>query len=287
MNDSLWLAWSADPTALIGIPLAAILYARGLRSLERRRIHDGRRTASFYIGLIALFIALVSPLDALSDELFLAHMGQHMLLMFFAVPAIQIGAPVIPLMRGIPRPLRKRVAIPIFKSPFVRCALRNLFRPLIAWPLFIGLLMGWHVPAAYEAALNNEAVHLIEHFTFALGAYLWWWNVIDPAPLRASLSYLARVPFVFITIVPTFVLGAFLTFAPNAFYPHYELTAPAYGITALEDQEIGGVIMWIPGSFVVAAALLLSLYYAVRYEQQAFNSPSAQEVVGVGGGSNV
>ena len=86
MNDSLWLAWSADPTALIGIPLAAILYARGLRSLERRRIHDMRRTASFYIGLIALFIALVSPLDALSDELFLAHMGQHMLLMFFAVP---------------------------------------------------------------------------------------------------------------------------------------------------------------------------------------------------------
>ena len=268
MNDPLWLAWSADPTALIGIPLAAILYARGLRSLERRRIHDKRRTAAFYIGLIALFIALVSPLDALSDELFLAHMGQHMLLMFFAVPAIQIGAPVIPLMRGIPRPLRKRVAIPIFKSPFVRSALRNLFRPLIAWPLFIGVILGWHFPLTYEAALKNEAVHLFEHLTFALGAYLWWWNVIDPAPLRASLSYLARVPFVFITIVPTFVLGAFLTFAPNPFYPHYELTAPAYGITALEDQEIGGIIMWIPGSFVVAAALLLSLYYAVRHEQQ-------------------
>ena len=117
MNDSLWLAWSADPTALIGIPLAAILYARGLRSLERRRIHDRRRTASFYIGLIALFIALVSPLDALSDELFLAHMGQHMLLMFFAVPAIQIGAPVIPLMRGIPRPLRS-------VSPFPYSSLR-------------------------------------------------------------------------------------------------------------------------------------------------------------------
>ena len=269
MNDSLWLAWSADPTALIGIPLAAILYARGLQSLERRRIHNRRRTASFYIGLIALFIALVSPLDALSDELFLAHMGQHMLLMFFAVPAIQIGAPVIPLMRGIPRPLRKRIAIPVFKSPLVRGVLRNLFRPLIAWPLFIGVILGWHFPVAYEAALSNEAVHLIEHLTFALGAYLWWWNVIDPTPLRSSLTYLARVPFVFITIVPTFVLGAFLTFAPNAFYPHYELTAPAYGITALEDQEIGGVIMWIPGSFVIAAALLLSLYYAIRYEQQA------------------
>ena len=268
MNDSFWLAWSADPTALIGIPLAAVLYARGLRTLERRRIHDNRRAAAFYIGLAALFIALVSPLDALSDELFLAHMAQHMLLMFFAVPAIQIGAPVIPLMRGIPRPLRRRIAIPVFKSLFMRRALRNLFRPLVAWPLFIGILIGWHFPVAYEAALRNETIHLIEHLTFALGAYLWWWNVIDPAPLRASLSYLARVPFVFITIVPNFVLGAFLTFAPNAWYPHYELTAPAYGITALEDQEIGGLIMWIPGSFVVAATLLLTLYYAVRYEQQ-------------------
>ena len=268
MNDSLWLSWSSDPTALIGIPLAAVLYARGLRSLERRRIHSKARAASFYIGLFALFVALVSPLDALSGELFLAHMGQHMLLMFVAVPAIQIGAPVIPITRGIPRPLRKRIVIPLFKSAFVRRALRNLFRPLVAWPLFIAIIIGWHFPVAYEAALRNETVHLIEHLTFALGAYLWWWNVIDPAPLRASLSYLARVPFVFITIVPNFALGAFLTFSPNPWYPHYEITAPAYGITALEDQEIGGVIMWVPGSFIIAAALLLALFYAVRHEQQ-------------------
>ena len=268
MNGSLWLAWSADPTVLIGIPLAAFLYASGLRSLQRRRIHRGWRTFSFYFGLSAVFIALASPLDALADDLFLAHMGQHMLLLFVAVPAVQLGAPVIPIMRGIPRPIRRRVVIPVFKSPPVRALLSGLFRPLVAWPLFVGILMGWHFPVAFEAALANEAVHIAEHLTFALGAYLWWWNVIDPAPLRASLSYLARVPFVFITIVPNFVLGAFLTFAPNAWYPHYELTVPAYGITALEDQQIGGVIMWIPGSFVVGATLLLTLYYAVRHEEQ-------------------
>ena len=269
MTGSLWLAWSADPTVLIGIPLAAVLYARGLRSLERRRIHGKPRAVAFYLGLIAMFIALASPLDALAGELFAAHMAQHMLLMFFAVPAIQIGAPVIPMTRGVPRPIRKRVLIPFLKSAPVRAALRNLFRPLIAWPLFIGMLLGWHVPAAYEAALRNETIHVIEHAAFIFGAYLWWWNVIDPAPLRAGLSYLARVPFVFITIVPNFALGAFLTFAPSAWYPSYEATAPLYGLTALEDQEIGGVIMWVPGSFVVAAALLLALYYAVRGEQQA------------------
>ncbi len=271
MSGSLWLAWNADVTALIGIPLAAVLYARGLRSLgDRRRFHSSwLRPVSFYLGLFLVFIALVSPLDALSSELFLAHMGQHMLLMFFAVPALQLGAPVLPILRGVPRPVRRRFVIPIFKSRPVRGALKFFFRPLIAWPLFTGTLALWHFPFAYEAALGNEFIHVAEHLVFALGAYLWWWNVIDPTPLRASLSYLARIPFVFITVVPSFVLGAFLTFAPEAWYAPYAATAPAHGLSPLEDQQIGGLIMWIPGSFVIAATLLLTLAYAVRSEQQA------------------
>ena len=269
MTDSLWLAWSADPAALIGIPLAALLYARGLQDLDRRRFHRLWRIAAFYAGLAALFVALVSPLDALADELFSLHMVQHMLILFVAVPAIQLSAPVLPLLRGIPRSIRRRTVIPALKSAPVRAALRNIFRPLIAWPLFVGTLMAWHFPIAFEAALDNGLIHSVEHFTFAAGAYLWWWNVIDPIPLRSSLSYLARVPFVFITIVPSFVLGAFLTFAPRAWYATYERTTPGYGLTALEDQQIGGVIMWVPGSFIIATALLLALYFAVRAEQQA------------------
>ncbi len=270
MNGSLWLAWNADVAALVGIPLAAVLYARGLRSLGlRRRFHNGWRPVAFYMGLGGVFVALVSPLDALSGELFLAHMGQHMLLIFFAVPAVQLGAPVIPVLRGIPRPVRRRFIAPALKSKPVRAALKFLFRPLIAWPLFTGTLILWHFPFAYEAALRNDLIHTAEHIAFALGAYLWWWNVIDPTPLRASLSYLARVPFVFITVVPSFVLGAFLTFAPEAWYAPYAATAPAYGLSPLEDQQLGGLIMWIPGSFVIAATLLLTLAYAVRSEQLA------------------
>ncbi len=270
MSGSLWLAWNADVTALVGIPLAAVLYARGISALgDRRRFHNTWRPVAFYAGLAAVFVALVSPLDALAGELFLAHMAQHMLLIFVAAPAIQISAPVLPILRGVPRPVRRRVVIPFFKSRAVRSTLRNVFRPLIAWPLFVGMLAFWHFPFAYEAALGNELVHVVEHFAFALGAYLWWWNVVDPIPLRASLPYLARVPFVFITIVPSFVLGAFLTFAPEAWYTPYEATAPAYGFSALEDQQLGGLIMWIPGSFVIAATLLLTLRYAVRSEHAA------------------
>ena len=135
---SQWLAWNADPTVLIGIPLAALLYARGLRSLaEPRRFHSSWRPIAFYAGLVVIFIALVSPLDALSSELFLAHMTQHMLLMFFAAPAILLSAPVIPILRGIPRPLRRRLFIPLFQAVGVRFLLRLISRPLIAWPIFI------------------------------------------------------------------------------------------------------------------------------------------------------
>lgn len=269
MSESIWLAWNADPSILLGIPLSALLYARGIRALgSHRRYHRRLRIVSFYTGLTTVFLALASPLDALSDRLFLSHMVQHLLVIFVAIPAIQLSAPVIPILRGVPRGIRRACIVPFFKSGLTRLVLRTLSRPLVAWPLFVGTLVIWHFPFAFEAALNNEFIHIAEHLAFALGAYLWWWNVIDPLPLRANLSYLARVPFVFITIVPSFALGAFLTFAPNAWYPTYALTAPEYGLSALEDQQLGGLIMWIPGSFIIAATLLMALYYAVRKEQQ-------------------
>ena len=114
--------------------------------------------------------------------------------------------------------------------------------------------------------MAETTIHFFEHFVFVAGAYAWRWNIIDPFPLRSNLSKLAKVPYVFITIVPGFVLGSFLTFAPAAWYETYNATTLAYGVSALEDQQIGGLIMWIPGSFVIATALLLALRSAVRAE---------------------
>ena len=267
MDSSLWLKWSTDPVVLIGIPVAGILYARGLQTLkETSRSHHFGRIACFYIGLSLLFIALVSPLDYLSSQLFLAHMTQHMILIFFAVPALQIGAPLIPILRGTPKSFRKNVLTPVITSLSIRYLLRLIFKPLIAWPFFIGSLAIWHFPFAFEAAIESDLIHFFEHFVFVAGAYAWWWNIIDPFPLRSNLSKLAKVPYVFITIVPGFVLGSFLTFAPAAWYETYNATTLAYGVSALEDQQIGGLIMWIPGSFVIATALLLALRSAVRAE---------------------
>lgn len=268
-SGPLWTNWSLDLIALIGIPLAAVLYYRGIESLGvRRRFHGTWRPLAFYMGLFALAIALLSPLDHLSDELFMAHMTQHMLLMMVGVPLLLLGAPILPVLRGIPRPIRRRVVIPIFQSLPIRFVLRTLSRPLVAWPVFIFSMFGWHLPGLYEAALGNEALHQLEHAVFVIGAYLFWWNIIDPHPLRPNLAYLVRVPYIFITVVPAFVLGAFLTFAEVAWYPSYEFTAPLYGFSPIEDQQLGGIIMWIPGSFIIGTALILDLYIAIRQEQR-------------------
>jgi putative membrane protein len=268
-SGTLWGAWSIDSFAVIGIPLVALLYARGLHSLgSRKRFHSTWRPWAFYAGLLASAVALLSPLDHLSDELFYAHMTQHFLLMMVAAPLMLLGAPIIPMLRGVPRPVRRNFIIPVAKSPPVRTLLRLLTQPLVTWPLFVGMLFFWHVPAFFEAALGNEAVHAAEHLSFGVAGFLFWWNVVDPHPLRPNLSYLARIPYIFITVVPSFILGAFLTFSDGAWFAPYEATAPLHGLTALEDQQIGGIVMWIPGSFIIGTALMIDLYLTARREQE-------------------
>jgi putative membrane protein len=266
----LWNSWSLDPVALVGIPLVAFLYYRGLASLgNRRRFHSTWRPWSFYLGLLMLAGALLSPLDHLSDELFYAHMTQHMLIMMVGAPLILLGAPIIPVLRGIPRPIRRSAVIPVLQSLPVRFVLRTLSRPLVAWPVYVLVLWIWHLPVLFVGALEDELLHFVEHFTFAFAAYLFWWNIIDPHPLRPNLSYLARIPYIFITVGPTFALGAFLTFSSDPWFSPYAITAPLHGISALEDQQVGGTIMWIPGSFIIGTALILDLFLAARQEQRA------------------
>jgi putative membrane protein len=266
---SIGTSWAIDPIALIGLPLAALLYARGLRNLgPRKRYHATWRPWAFYGGLATLAVALLGPMDHLSDELFYVHMSQHLMLTLIGAPLVLLGAPMLPILRGIPRRMRRKLFIPVAKSLPVRAALRTITLPLVAWMLFVFVFALWHVPAFFEAALDNEALHLLEHLVFAGLGYGFWWNVIDPLPLRPNLSYLVRVPYIFITVVPTFILGAFLTFSDAGWYGRYELTAPLYGLTGLDDQQIGGVIMWIGGSFIIGTALMIDLYMAVSQEQR-------------------
>lgn len=265
-----WLSFSTDTPALVTLPIIALWYARGLHGRGPRRVllHPAWRVWCFGTGIAVLLVALVGPLDGLSDDLFAAHMGQHLLMQFIGVPFVLLGAPMVPVLRGIPAPLRRATVVRAARFAPLRWALRLLTHPLIAWAAFAGTLLGWHVPAAYDAALRSEPVHVAEHLTFVATATAFWWNVIDPVPLRPNVPYLLRLPYVFAMGVPAFVLGALLTHAEQVWYVAYAGRAVDYGLTPIEDQQVGGLLMWIPTSFVFLAAFMLVLAVTVRGEER-------------------
>lgn len=269
-GDSFFRAWNLDPFTLTAVVSSWALYSRGLAASRgtRRKLHPWWRPLLFYMGLGAILIALVSPVDHFADEYFFVHMVQHLLLLLVAPPLILLSAPMIPVLRGIPRTLRRSVIAPILRHPVTRLTLRYLSLPLIAWPLYVSTLLAWHIPSAYDLALRNGTVHVLEHVTFTIGALLFWWNIVDSVPLRGHLSYMARVPYIFLTTVPNFTLGAFLTFSSVAWYKEYDADNLIWGMTTLEDQQFGALIMWIPGSLILLTCLLMVLGYAVVSEER-------------------
>ena len=270
-SEAWWASWTADPIALAGVTTAGLLYYLGMRRStgSRRRLHPWWRPLLFYTGLATVLLALTSPLDAQADELFFMHMVQHLLLLVVAPPLVLLSAPMIPMLRGTPRSIRRGLVAPLARSFPVRRGLRLVTLPLVAWSIYVVTLLGWHVSAPYDWAVENEAVHTLEHLTFAAAAFLFWWNVIDPIPLRPNLPYMARLPYIFVTTVPNFTLGAFLAFSDAAWYTFYKERPLRWGLSPLEDQQLGGVIMWVPGSLVLLAALgVVFALTLVREEQR-------------------
>lgn len=244
---------SLDPLVLWGVALLAILYVRGARTLGRL---DPLRVASFFAGLAVVLVALVSPLDAMADQLFLAHMVQHLLLLMVAVPLLLLGAPAIPLARGLPRAMRAQLLRPFSPEGPLHPVVRVFANPLVSLGLYIGLLSLWHIPALYDAALEDRAIHALEHLTYLFIATLFWTQVIDPYPFRASLRYPVRIPYLFVATAHNTVLGGILSFAEPTLYSYYaRLPERLFGISPIADQQWGGVIMWVPGGMVHLVAI--------------------------------
>jgi putative membrane protein len=212
--------------------------------------------------------ALLSPVDRLAYELFMFHMVQHLLLTLIGAPLILLGSPMIPILRGIPRTIRVNFVNPSLRHVAIRNFLKFLSLPMVAWAIYVTSILGWHSPPAYNLALTNEIVHDFEHLTFTLSGILFWWNIIDPIPLRSNLSYLGRVPYIFLTTIPNFVLGGFLTFASSPLYAHYANRNLPFGLTAVEDQQIAGTLMWIPGAIILLITLLSMLFLAISAEEK-------------------
>lgn len=249
------LAWNADPWLIAALLATAALYAIGLKNLRdgntRTNLRQWRALA-FFGGWLALLAALVSPLDALGSMLFSAHMFQHELLMLVAAPLLVLGKPLAVFVWGLPMPWRRAIARP-FRSDFWQGLWHELTKPLAAWVIHAIVLWGWHAPLLFQASLRNNTIHELQHASFLLSALLFWWALLRGRTRLTAVLYLLT------TMIHTGVLGALLTFAPEPWYPAYLTTTAAWGFSPLEDQQLGGLIMWVPAGFVLMLAGLLLL----------------------------
>ncbi len=251
-----WREWNWDPVLLLNLGVLWWLYGRGLGRLwSRTGVGNGvsvGRPLAFLGGIAVVFAALVSPLDALSGQLASAHMVQHLLLMMVAAPLFVVGAPSQVLLRGL-SPLWQR-AIGAGRRRLNRLGFRGLWQPQVAWVMYAAVMWLWHLPSLYDAALRNPVLHDVQHLSFFGAAILFWRPLLEPAR-RRRLHPAAAVLYLFTTSLQASALGIFLTFAPRAWYSYAGTTA-AWGFTPLEDQQLAGLIMWMPACLVYALAAI-------------------------------
>jgi putative membrane protein len=256
----LW-AWNLAPWLLALMALSALLYARGVRRLWRNA-GQGRgiaiaQVASFAAGWLALAVALVSPLDTLSGFLFSAHMVQHELLMVVAAPLLVLGRPLATWTWALALARRRRVGR--WSRGRAWAGLWSVLTdPLVAWALHAIALWGWHIPALFDAALGNEAVHVAQHASFLVTALFFWWAVLGHDP-RGRYGPGHSFVYLFTTMLHTSALGALLALAPTPWYAVYAARTGVLGLDPVQDQQLGGLVMWVPAglAYVVAGLAVL------------------------------
>ena len=242
-------AWAPDPVVLIAVGLAGWAYGTGLRRL-RGRGRSRAEVAAFFCGLAAVVAALASPLDHLATTSLSAHMTQHLVLILVAAPLLVMGRPVLPVLMALPASWR-RAARRLERRPAIAASGRILSRPTVAWLLHVSVLWAWHAPGPYQAALGSEPVHALEHASFLGTAMLFWWVALEAEP-RRRLARGTDVLYVLLGWMQSGALGALFTFASSPIYPFHAARAGA--ASALADQQVAGLIMWIPAGVVYLGA---------------------------------
>lgn len=254
----LWSAWNFEFNILVGLILSLGFYTHGVVRIWRRTA-SGRgisfwEAAAFLGGWLGLVIALVSPLDALGGSLFSAHMTQHEVLMIVAAPLLILGRPLAAFLWALPSRFRQQL-IGLSRRGRLPSIWRFLTNPVTAWLLHAAVLWIWHVPMLFQATLTSELVHATQHASFLFSALLFYESLIYG--LQARSGYGVAVLYIFTTAIHTSLLGALLTFSNTIWYPFYASRTAAWGLTPLEDQELGGLIMWIPAGVIYVCGGLL------------------------------
>jgi putative membrane protein len=257
-------SWTVPLPLTLVSTLIVLLYLRGwnhLRSAASNTV-PAWRAGSFLVGVFLIWLAIGSPLALLDEQLLTAHMLQHLLLMTIAPALILTGSPVMPLLHGLPQGFVQSFLGPLLRSPIVQLIGRVLSQPGVCWVAAAAALVGWHVPAAFNFALESEGWHIVEHSSFLAAGFLFWWPVIQPWPGVPVWPRWSILLYLFSATLPCDILSAYLAFCDRVVYPAY-LSAPRlFGLSALEDQECAGALMWTCVTFIFllpAAQITLQL----------------------------
>ncbi|HLI08913.1 MAG TPA: cytochrome c oxidase assembly protein [Ktedonobacteraceae bacterium] len=272
IGPSFWLTqWDWEPSILIGTALIVGFYLYAIGPLRKKYGLASATRAQilcFLLGMGLMFLALVSPLDELGDSyLFSAHMVQHLFLTTIGPPLLLLGTP-------------EWMAEPLLRNPVIFRIARFLTLPAVAFLVFNADFWLWHAPPLYDATLENEAIHILEHMTFVVFGLLFWWPIFSP--LKRGLPRLplgGQMLYIFLSGMPMVALGAGLTFSPPLYAPY--LAAPrVWGISPAMDQQLGGLIMWIPGSLLnIVIVSVLFIRWMLQQESRQREQEALMEEV--------
>jgi cytochrome c oxidase assembly factor CtaG len=253
-------------TALVLASFATVVLTGWFR-LARRAVGRSsrppapRRAGLAVAGIVVATVALLSPLDDLAHGLLLAHMAQHLLMTTVAVPLLLLADPLPLLLWGLPRRLRRGSGRLLVSRAIVRrCGAWALAMPA-AWAVGVATLAFWHVPALHQRALGSDAVHVAQHLSFVVGAAVFWWPVLSPAPRwRPAPGDGARIVYLVTATFPGAALGLLLMLSPSVLYPAYAVDARVWGLDALADQAWAGLVMWAGAGAVETLAVLVLVW---------------------------
>ncbi len=250
-----WLKWSLHPSTVIGLLLLAAIYLIRAETGKPGEQVSGWRKLSFFSALFVIFGSLNGPIHDLSDNyLFSGHMVQHLLLTMLMPPLMLAGVPGWML-----RPLLRFAAI--------RAIATRITRPLACFLIFNTVIAGWHVPALYNAAMESHDIHILEHLMFMAAAVLMWWPLASQLPELPRLAYPGQMLYSFLMIIPMSVIAVYIVMADTILYPYYASAPRIMNLSPMEDQMLGGLIMWVPGGVIFMIIMTVVFFkWAARGE---------------------
>ena len=250
--------WSLSGPQFIIVAFLSTVYLVGMLRLQIRSRWQAipiRKVFYAFGGYAILFFAVAGPPEAFSEDMFFAHMMQHILIAMVASVLLLAATPMAAYLWSMPETIRVGLAPSLAETGWLRRITATLTSPKFALPAFILTLWGWHIPEAYSLAVNNELVHLAMHLSMFTTSLLFWWPIIGPPPVRSQLTDPQRIIYLILVVTPTAVLAAIITFSNTVIYTTYLDTPHHFTLTPSEDQRIGGLLMWIPGNIVYLATL--------------------------------